>query len=421
MSLRHSAALLLLLVSIGQSYSATQLLAQGSYPTPIEMYSANVPVGQEFAGTSQTSNQMLWQQYQTLQMADAPGSEAYGASGECQTCSGSGATDYSRCGCNSELFPWINGPGNCDQWCVGPRWGVEAAGLFFFRENADFASVTNSLVAADATTANQLVEQFDHGPGVRLFATAYNETGYGLQIGYEGINDWIASAVYSQDAAVGTDPDITRTTTYQTRFNSLEINALSPRRSTWQLFSGFRYVEFDEDFSDRPLRNAAATNSASNLLIDTGSSHFLENRLFGFQLGSRREAWNIGNRLSIEAFANAGVYCNNFRRDDLTQNTTTIIVEDDIATLDTNEFSQTTSTSTQTSRRQTVNKVAFLGEAGVSGVWQLNPCFAVRGGYQILAVDGVGQGLDAFLTPGGGLDGTTLVYHGVQLGVEYRR
>jgi len=418
MSLRHRTAIVLLFVGLGQCFSVAQLQAQVNYFPPAEMPSEGDSYGPSVAGSSSTSNQMLWQQYQALQMGQPIGS---GVDGGCQTCAGCGAAGYDRCGCNTQLFPWVSGHGNCDQWCVGPKWGVEATGLFFFRDDADWAAATANFVAADATTANQLVEQFDHGPGLRLFATAFNDAGYGLQIGYEGINDWMSTAVFTQNAPVVGDPNITRTATYESRFNSLEINVLSRPISNWKLFSGFRYVEIDEDFVDGPRRDAAATNSVAAVLIDNGSSHFLENRLFGFQLGSRRDSWNIGSRLSIETFANAGVYCNNFRRDDLTQNTTTIIVADDAATLDVNEFSQTTSTTTQTSARQRVAKIAFLGEAGIAGVWQLNPCLAVRGGYQILAVDGVGQGLDAFLTPQGGLDGTTLVYHGVQLGVEYRR
>jgi hypothetical protein len=43
----------------------------------------------------------------------------------------------------------------------------------------------------------------------------------------------------------------------------------------------------------------------------------------------------------------------------------------------------------------------------------------MRGGYQVLAVNGIGQGLDAFLAPG--FDQSTLVYHGGHFGIEYVR
>ncbi len=46
-------------------------------------------------------------------------------------------------------------------------------------------------------------------------------------------------------------------------------------------------------------------------------------------------------------------------------------------------------------------------------------CTALRAGYQILALDGVGTGLEASFTPG--LITDTIIFHGLQFGLEYRR
>jgi hypothetical protein len=72
-----------------------------------------------------------------------------------------------------------------------------------------------------------------------------------------------------------------------------------------------------------------------------------------------------------------------------------------------------------TATHQEFSELAFVGEAGITGVFRLNRCVALRAGYQVLAVNGVGQGIDAMLAPG--LDPTTLVYHGGHFGVEYVR
>ena len=365
-----------------------------------------------YAARPATTNNMLWQQYQALQTGE------YAAS-DCQACSGNGAGGYNRCGCNTALFPWFNGPGDCDQWCIGPKWSVDAGGLFMFREDADWNEVIALLPGAPQA---ELTDQFEHGPGGRVFVTGYNDAGFGIQVGYEGINGWDATLAFAPDQFVAGE---TRDFVYQSRLNSVEINFLTNNPSPWKLYSGFRYIQLDEDFIesrivDKPIPLPVAAPPVGTPFVDLGFNHLLSNRLFGFQLGSRRDAWQWGNRFTVNTFANAGVYCNKFRRDDVNLTVTTVITADDLDTPDVNEFSQTTTTS-QTTQRRNFAEIAFVGEAGVSAAWRLNQSTALRAGYQILAVDGVGQGINAFLIPNDSLNGTTLVFHGLQFGLEYRR
>lgn len=346
---------------------------------------------------------MLWQQYQALQT----GSSVVQAGGSC----GCGGDGYDRCGCNPELFPWIDGPGSCDQWCVGPRWAVEADGLFLFRDDADWGRIATSLGATPT-----LLDQFDHALSSRLFVTAYNEYGYGMQVGYMGANDWNARFEF--------DPNATsdRTLNYETRLNSVEINFLPNVPYRWKFFSGFRYIEIDENLYDntivdKPIPPPVSGGTAPAAFIDDGNNHLLENRLIGFQLGGRRDSWQFGRRIFIDTFANAGVYCNKFKRDDVTTTRTTIITGDDLDTPD-QEFDITT-TEVRTRVRRDFADVAFAGEAGISGVVRLNPCLSLRGGYQVMVVDGMGEAVDAYLTPE--LVTSTVLYHGLQFGLEYRR
>jgi len=388
------------------SFGAISLRAQGleGAVAGTTVYAEEaLPVQQTTGIDPRTTNKVLWQQYQALQA----GTRISG----CQACGGNGNSPHNRCGCNSEIFPWNDGPGNCDGWCVGPKWEVQADALMLFREDADLDRV---IATIGGTTS--LVDQFDHGIGGRLFVTGYNDSGFGLQVGWEGVDTWSSNVTFDP---IGTE---TRTIGYESRLNSIEINFLPNVPYAWKLFSGFRYVELGEDFSDaqindKPIPAPIAVPALPVAVIDTTLSHQLKNRLIGFQVGGRRDTWHFGERLTFESFINAGVYSNFFRRDDVLRTDTTIITGDDIDT-PADEFSQTVST-VSTTVRTSPTDIAFLTEAGINSVLKINQCVAVRAGYQILVIDGVGQGLDAYFSPG--LNGSTLVYHGLQFGVEYRR
>ncbi len=324
---------------------------------------------------------------------------------------GCGCEGHDRCGCNVAYFPWIDGPGNCDQWRVGPKWAVSADGLMLFRDDADLA-----LISGAVGDVFSFEEQFDHGPGARFFVTGYNDSGFGIQIGYEGVNDWHATRAFTN----GTQ---SHTFDYESRLNSIELNFLPRVPYAWKLFGGIRYLGLSEDFidstiDDKPLPNPADPPATPVIVNDTVISDLLKNRLIGFQIGGLRDHWQLDNRFSIETFINGGVYCNNFRRYDVTTNIATTIYGDDTSTPTVDKSTHVVSSS-QNSSRTNVANIAFLGEAGVSGVSRINPCIALRSGYQVMALDGIGEGLTASLNPG--LNPSTLFFHGLQFGLEYRR
>jgi hypothetical protein len=300
-----------------------------------------------------------------------PFSAAVGES--CSSCNGGGAMDargfYNRCGCDTPLFPWFTGPGNCDNWCVGPHWNVEMDGMFVHRENAGWSDL--------ATSTHEVVDEFDYGPGVRLFVTGYNYSNYGMQVGYEGVNDFKSRAIIDGDEVA-----------YESTLNSLEINLLRRRAVPAKLFAGFRYVEIDESLID--------TDDATT---DTEGT-FVENRLMGFQIGAQRDAWQLNRWVTIEPFGNIGAYFNDFKREDL-------------------DF--TFATSTPTTAKREFTEIAYLGEAGVTSVLRINACLALRGGYQVMAFHGVSNALDTSLAANNGFDPDQLIYHGARFGIEYQR
>lgn len=335
----------------------------------------------------------------------------------CSTCNGGGGDGgsgawygYNRCGCSAGLWPYFTGPGTCDNWCVGPHWEVALDALILSRESIDWGRI-----APGAGFAATLLDQFNTAPGARLFVTGYNENRFGMQVGYEGVNDFHANAVYTSAAAS------TRQITYESRINSVEMNFMRKTDSPWRPFVGARFIELDEDFVDFTTVNkpipAPVAVPVGVAFVDTGRSMLVDNRLIGVQGGVYRDVWHWNQWFSIEPFGNAGIYMNDFRRREITRNVTTVITGDDVDTPGV-EFVQSTTT-VQTVNTQEFSDVAFTGEAGITGVLRLSPCVALRAGYQVLVVDNVGQGIDGFLAPG--LNGTNLFYHGGHFGIEYVR
>jgi hypothetical protein len=301
--------------------------------------------------------------------ADLAAEAAAAAGAPCSSCGGArGPGFYNRCGCNPSVFPWIRGPGNCDNWCVGPHWDVQLDGMFIHRDNANWASVVNNIGLTPS-----LLDQFDYGPGVRLFATGYNYTNYGVQVGYEGVNDFRANALFPG-----------RSISYDSSLNSIEANVMRRTPSQFKIFAGARFIDFREDYD-----NLNTTTSDSNRFI-------VENQLMGFQIGALRDAWQLNKWLSLEPYGNAGVYLNNFKREDLAF----------VGSARTDAVGRFT-------------EMAFVGEAGLNAIVRINRCLALRAGYQAMVLDRVGQALDASLAPG--LNPQNVVFQGARFGVEYRR
>jgi hypothetical protein len=346
-----------------------------------------------------------------LAAASVPCSSCQGGDGgaACSSCGGGGGSYFNRCGCSAAMFPWFEGPGRCDDWCVGPHWEVAADGLIMFREDVNWAAVPLNGFNLD------LADQFEHGPGGRVFVTGFNDRQFGLQVGYEGINEFHANALFSN----GLD---SRAISYESSLNSVEVNFMRRTSSPWRPFGGARYIELDEEFFDtttagRVIPPPADPPAGPVAYIDTMNGRSLENRLMGLQAGMFRDTWRFNRWLSIEPFGNAGVYLNDFKRRAYTRTTTTVVNGDDIST-PASEYSEVAVT-LGSATIQEFSELAFVGEAGITSVLRLSPCVALRGGYQVLAINGIGQGIDAFLVQG--LNPDTLVYHGGHFGIEYGR
>ena len=341
--------------------------------------------------------------------ADAPCSTCNGGAEEGGIAGSCGGYPYNRCGCSSQLFPWFAGPGACDDWCVGPHWEVALDGLILFRDTIDWGVITPGVGFVPT-----LADDFDNAPGARVFVTGYNEQPFGLQIGYEGANDFHANALFDSVGA-------TRAISYESRINSIEMNFVRRTNVPWRPFLGHASSSWTRISSTsrpstspcrRPLPTHFRRPSSTRAVrcwwtIVSSACRAARSATYG--------AGTAGSRSSRSAMR--GVYLNDFRRREINRTVTTVVTADDSDT-STDEFT-TTVNEVQTVTTQEFSELAFVAEAGVTGVLRLSRCVALRGGYQAMYVNGIGTGIDGFLAQG--LNSESLLYHGGHFGVEYVR
>ena len=145
--------------------------------------------------------------------------------------------------------------------------------------------------------------------------------------------------------------------TYNSQLNSAEINWLHPwgDRVTWLV--GFRWLELQDNIRYHITFPAFTANYDWNE----------DNHLYGAQLGTDLNLGSLTGPLTIDCVLKAGVYGN---------------AAD-------NDFSLRPSTGGLFTGGGSGTDTAFVGEIGVTMAYQFTNHLAVRGGYQLLFIDGV--------------------------------
>jgi hypothetical protein len=327
-------------------------------------------------------------------------------------------------------WPYANGPGTCDDWKVGPIWDVTVDGMVMTREGTDL----DALEAATGKILDpEVTEQFDRGPGGRVYLTGLlpKNAGYQMFAGYEGIEEWNAAIVYPEEPVPGMlpgDPTERRSLFYRSSLHSGELNFLRMCNPAWRPYCGVRYMKFDDEIWDQNIQNALPPlpGPAPPTVTETDTYNIfdIENNLIGFQGGLKYDIWNVGRRFSLQGFVNGGVYYNRVKWSNLTKTTETQFTADNTLTpvdpmdpaIDESSVTVSDNSGLTIAER---SDVAFAGEASLTGVCRLNKCWACRVGYQVLWIDGVQLAEDAYL--GTGLESRALLFHGWHAGVECRR
>jgi hypothetical protein len=253
----------------------------------------------------------------------------------------------------------------------------------------------------------------------RLSLMRHGDNGWDVELNYFGIVDWSQSATRNyaggyistsspnylldsgiQNAAFG----------YESSLNSVELNLHRQFGDYVTALMGLRYVSLAESLTSYDDYDTTSV-LAPRYCIRT------RNDLFGFQVGGTVTMWR-GKRLEINTVCKAGAFGN--------------VATDDIDNLNPNMVPTPSSYRVHDS----ISRVSFLGEIGVTGVIPITERLTIRGGYQLMWLDAVATapnqiaGNDLWLAgvatrrlgPTGAHSvnaSNTLFYHGATVGLAY--
>lgn len=290
-----------------------------------------------------------------------------------------------------------------------PRSYASADVLFLKRDNHS----ANQSVVLDGATLDTILTTndlgFDAQSGLRLIAGVQLCPYITWEASYFGLHDWDSSitAVGNDDLRIPGDIALasldfldadTIRLDYSSKLHNAEINLV--RELCWegvpiQWLVGFRYVRLSEEFN---------INSTD---LDTGTSDYnirTNNDLFGGQIGVRYREQSCG--WSWDISGKAGIYGNAAKQ-------STFLGDFD---------------NTFIFRNLSVagGRAAFAGELNFNLEYRLNCAWSIRGGYNLLWIEGVALAPDQldftdtpassrFLDRDGGV-----FYHGANVGLAAR-
>lgn len=313
-----------------------------------------------------------------------------------------GACDPCR-GCGSLLGAFCN----CDGDPCSRVWTVRGGAIMLGRSRPD----RQPLVVEALPYTGTVIDASEHEFGVQGgpdFSLIRHFGYWGVEARYFCIDQWTSQVgpVYSENGAAiqftlpspASPVPTYATSVYGSELNSFELNLRRQcsDRVTW--LAGFRMLEMDDNI-DVLLETVAPP------VVSRGGCE-TRNRLYGFQLGLDAILWQC-NRFRVEGLLKGGIYGN---------------ARGASAYYDP-AFGPTAY------RSVTDHQLAFVGDAGLFGVYQLTCCLAVRAGYQVMWADGLATAssqmshlnpLSPIYNGAGKITGNdSNVYHGAVVSLEY--
>lgn len=303
----------------------------------------------------------------------------------------------------------------CCESCVcpcdcGPRWYAQFDALFLDRTNraVDRAVVLNDTTGDTILSVRDL--DFNGAAGPRLVLGRQLDDFHAWEALYFGTHDWDAFRTARDENNLDIPPDLVVPATdfdnadvmklsYGAELHNAELNYLWARRGNlWNgvsLLAGFRYVDLEERFNINSLDN---DGTRSDYTITA------RNRLYGGQIGLR--AVRRGCRWGWDFTGKAGVFGNDtYQQQFVGDEGNTITLRDTF----------------------TSNGVAsFVGDLNTSLQYKLTDVWSIRGGYNVLWIEGVSLAADQldFGFPGADRsdprDRGGVFMHGANVGLEAR-
>jgi hypothetical protein len=311
----------------------------------------------------------------------------------------------------SDVTDWSN---SCCKLC--PCASVWAEGLILGRNNrsSDRPLVLDLNTTEDLLGTDDL--DFNWTGGFRVGYIHRAGDCWGLELGYLGLFDHSAAAGVAVEDSLTLPDDFGLQVNnffaadevdieYQSDLHSAEANLVHcccyydrcGRGTSLEWLGGFRYVNLNEEIGITADDSAESTSQYS---VET------RNRLYGAQIGARLRRCH--RRWNWETTGKAGLYGN-----DMEQIQSPIIDFPDF------EY--------RSGQGSDDGGVAFVGDLNFTGIYQLNPVWGFRLGYNLFWIEGVALApdqLDFTNTTGSGtdLEGDGGVFlHGVSVGLEARR
>ena len=254
-------------------------------------------------------------------------------------------------------------------WC--PLWTIRAGAVILHRSGPDDDSIVTALNGGESPSFG-----WSGGPDVSILRDLSNCDS--VELRYFGALDWeIDESLIAGPVSLGA--------LYNSRLHSTEVNWRRQKSECVTWLAGFRWIELHEELG---FSVVVPTDSVD---IDTN----IDNHLYGGQIGAELALLKHCSPWSIDGFIKAGVYGN------AADNELGVVVNGTpVADLTTSE-----------------TDVAFVGEIGVTATYRLSECWAVRGGYELLWIDGVALADEQF---GGTIDTSgDVFYHGATAGLEF--
>lgn len=316
-------------------------------------------------------------------------------------------------GCPSACCPpACRVPHVLDPLGVDPLWSGRAEALLLWRQSPQPLVLLENAAGGTALDAGQLGSGMAAGPRFTLFRHTGDdgaiEFNYLRVQTFEAIRELPTSAEgYSQTShgiyCCPTDTPANNVSAgLSSGLQSFELNRRFPTDGGWQWLTGFRWVEWREAIG-------ISTSFGDGLILD-GYRTSTFNSLYGWQAGADSILYGLGGPFRIESLGKAGVYYNN-------------------AT----QTSVRTTTATQPPSAlavsSTIGQVAFVGEVGLTAVYDIYDWLSVRAGYAAFWLGGIAQAPNQLfaqdLCPGQPISGFTdtggsVWVQGITLGLEAR-
>jgi len=293
----------------------------------------------------------------------------------------------------------------CDP-CFSQSWTIRGGMVALERARPSGAVLVTDSFVGGAPLIDASDYQFGYEVGTDLWVIRHGAV-VDLEFRWFQVNDWVATTPLfnSANGAVvhfltpigNTGLPSQVSSRYLSSLDSFELNVKLPLISWMSALAGFRYIQLDEQGLAITQDVGPGANTAT-YGIDAS------NNLYGFQLGLDGMLWDRGGPFQIAAFAKAGVYGDDARNRI--------------------RVNQTVGPAYASAAEE--SHAVFVGELGFTGVYQFNPHFSVRAGYQLTWIQGVALASDqiAVSDPFNGNGGIDLTgcpfYHGFTVAAEVR-